>query len=518
MHIFMILCDELRADSLGYMGNELVKTPHIDRLAEDSVTFKNSYCNAPMCVPSRVCIATGRHALSHGALDNKLTPFHDEQSFYSLLRDRGYKTLNQGKWHSNRDPDLFGISSSNQGEHKTTEPEKSVTCFGITDRELRQKTEYKRNYGEIPLIIHGTRPSHKDETLDSIVTKNYLDDLESIDPDGEPVFARLSIMDPHTPYLPSEPYASMYDPESLPLPISFSENLDSKPVLQRFFHKTRGFDLLTEDDYRKNRASYYGLVSHVDERVGTVISKLKEKGLYEDSLIIFTADHGTMLGEHGFVEKWGHMYEEVMRTPLLIKLPGNKNSGKSLDSFVESIDIMPTILDLCRMEVPDKVQGKSLLPYMNGALDNHKSEVYAEYYCGSMQNTPALMIRDKKWKLTSYTDGNSMEDMLFADHPLKMTGFFDKPEVLGELYDMENDPEERYNLFNEKKYESVKERYLEKLDNWVRELGEVAVTETNIGKNRIGLFTMIQGENMNSTRNLFLGEDTLNTLEKKSVQ
>jgi len=513
-NVFMIICDELRADALGYMGNNTIKTPNIDKLANDSVIFEKAYCNTPMCVPSRVSIATGRHALSHGALDNMLSPIDDELSFYSILSNNGYKTINHGKWHCNIAPNKFGVSEHNKGKNKVSEVEKSVTCFGITDRELRKKTIYKRNYGEVPLIIHGIRPSHKDDTLDSVMTKNYLDDLDKINNDTN-VFARLSIMDPHTPYFPSEPYASMYDYKQLPMPESLNASLDKKPVLQRYFHEVRGFNLLDEEDYRKCKASYYGLVSHVDERVGKVISKLKELNLYDESIIIFISDHGSMMGEHGFVEKWGHMYEQVMRIPLLIKFPKNAYAGKRLDSFVESIDVMPTLLDMLGINIPSNVHGKSLIPYIQGDVKDHKEEVYAQYYCGSLQNEPALMVRDKKWKLTYYPEGNDLENYLLNDHHLKMTEFFEKETVLGELYNMEDDPNEINNLFEDPKYSSIKDTYIKKLEDWKNSLDSIVVTDTMKSKNDLSLHVIKQGENMRLAQDLLRGEGRLRTLKRK---
>lgn len=493
MNIFMIISDELRADSLGYMGNKIIKTPHLDALAEDAVVFEKAYCNTPMCVPSRVSIATGRYAHSHGVLDNMLSPLEGEQSFYQLLQEQGYRTFNHGKWHCNIDPRAFGMDASADGPDLEV-PEKYISCFGITDRETRKKTEFKRNYGEVPLIISGKRPSHKDITLDSVVTDNFLKDIAEIG--DAPVFARLSIMDPHTPYLPSEPYASMYNPSELPMPVSMDENLATKPVLQQYFRTVRGFDALKEEDYRKSKASYYGLVSHVDERVGKVIQQLKDQDLYEDSLILFVADHGSMMGEHGFVEKWGHMYEQVMRIPLMIKMPRKSYGGKRLSSFVESVDIMPTLLEILGLDIPKCVQGKSLLPYMKGDCNNHKEEVFGQYYCGSLQNASALMVRDSHYKLMSYPEGDALEGYLLNDHHLKMSEMFDEPSVLGELYDMTKDPEEIKNLFDDPSFSDLRDTYLGKLEGWMKALGPVVDARTMKAHNDLSLHVIKQGENM----------------------
>ncbi len=529
MHIFMILCDELRADVLGYAGGE-VKTPNIDALAQDSAVFSNSCCNTPMCVPSRVSLATGQYPLTHGVLDNMMGPQDGAPSLYTALQDAGYVTINYGKWHSNIAPEKFGVSHSDTCVDKVAFPETAISCFGISDSTVRRQSRYTKNQGEISLIVHGTRPNSADETLDGVVTQHYLTAVEEALQklsfsscatnrgtrvaaqsaelsDKKSLFARLSIHDPHTPYFPAEPYASMYNPTEVALPGSWNENLMSKPLLQRYFHKARGFDQLTEEDYRKSRAAYYGLVSHVDKRVGEVVAKLKDLGVYDESLIIFTSDHGSMQGEHGYIEKWGHMYEPVERTPLLIKFPTNGSGnagacggGEQFDSFVESVDIMPTLLDICGLPIPAGVDGKSVLPYIRGESAIHKTHVYAQYFAGGLQTQPALMVRDAKWKLTWYPEGNCIEQRLPMDHPLRNSDFFDNPDVLGELYDMEADPEETNNLYDSAEHVEIRECYLKKLQAWIAETGYKTDPKPDKPESfvavKLGMYQLLQANNM----------------------
>ncbi|RKF17923.1 DUF229 domain-containing protein [Alginatibacterium sediminis] len=507
MNIFFVLCDELRADALGCMGNKQIKTPHIDSLASDSVLFEKSICNTPMCVPSRVSLATGRHALSHAAVDNMLQPRPTETSLFSLLQAQGYQTFSHGKWHCNIEPERFGMDSSNTGTSNLSPPESYISCFGIEDKSTREKSQYKRNDGEISLIISGKRPSHKDKTLDSIVLENYLDDLAIRKQAQEPMFAQLSIMDPHTPYLPAEPFASMYEPGDIDMPSSLSDPLDSKPRLQRYFYHARGFDKLDEQDYRKTKAAYYGSVSHVDERVGKLISNLKKQGLYDDSLIVFTSDHGSMMGEHGFVEKWGHMYEPVINTPLLIKMPFGEGAGTRKNGLVESIDIMPTILDLLGLESSSTVHGKSLLPYIRKQSTQHKSLVFAQYYCQGLQDEPAIMVKDETWKLTSYPCGKQLESKLFVDHYLRMSPLFDGAEVLGELYHLVDDPDERNNLFDVPEYSHIKRHYLDEITKWKSSFSDL-VHFPKIDKPRLGgSYSLLQGDNLDRLEQQVTGDN-----------
>ncbi|MDR9829649.1 sulfatase-like hydrolase/transferase, partial [Vibrio sp. FNV 38] len=504
-NIFFIISDELRADAVGFMGSKTAKTPHLDAFAKDCAKFTNYHCNSPMCVPSRVSIATGRHAMSHGAVDNMLEPLKSERSIYSMLNEKGYLTFNHGKWHSNIDPEEFGIQYTNGGHHECTFPELAVSCFGISDPALRKTSKHTKSQGEISLIISGTRPSAAEDTLDSVVTRNYIEQIESLNekmPD-KPLFARLSIMDPHTPYLPSEPYASMFDPAQMKVPESFGDDLSDKPIVHQYFYHSRRFNELNAKDIQETVASYSGLVTHVDDRVGNVVDYLKEKDLYDDSLIVFVADHGAMLGEHGFVEKWGIMYEEVLRTPFLIKFPNGQYGGQTFDSLVDSVDIMPTILELLDMEIPNNVQGKSLLPYLEGKTETHKDEIYAQYFCGGLQNESALCVKDKRWKLTSYPEGHEIEKHMPLDHPLSKSFLFDQEDVKGELYDLEKDPYERHNLFNKSEYADIKKKYLNKIEGWKGTLLPVVKQNFNDDSMKANLCWVLQGKNSQHVREMF---------------
>jgi arylsulfatase len=181
-----------------------------------------------------------------------------------------------------------------------------------------------------------------------------------------------------------------------------------------------------------------------------------------------------MMGEHGFIEKWGHMYEPVVRIPLLVKLPKNYNSGLRLDTFAEIIDLLPTVLDAADIEIPEEVQGMSLMPVCRGERTVHRTEAHSQYFCGSIHVEPALMIRDHDFKLTVYPEQESIHEKLYGDHYLKYSAFFDQPLVEGELYDLRNDPYEERNLFGDPDYAQQQARLQFKLAHWKEGLGPLA--------------------------------------------
>ncbi|MGG1554012.1 sulfatase-like hydrolase/transferase [Paenibacillus ferrarius] len=502
-HIFFIMTDELRADVFGYLGHPIVQTPHLDQLAADCAVFHNAYTNCPMCAPARTSLATGRYGLSHGVLDNGFAPVPDELSLYQVMSDQGYRTINYGKIHFNT-PGTFGFE-----EHyaRSNFSGSGITVFGVKNEELRRKSVYKKNEGEISLIIHGVNPQQPEKTSDSLLTQAYVDRLIELKDSERPLFHRLSMIDPHTPYFPTEPYASMYDPKEMPLPSSWQEDLSSKPLMHRYYYRARGFDRLTEEDYRKSLASYYGLVTHVDNRVGQIIQMLKELNLYDDSIIVFTSDHGSMMGEHGFIEKWGIMYEEVARIPLLIKFPQSAYQG-SYEEFAEIVDIMPTLLDAAGLEVPACVQGKSLIPILQRVEGSAKSEVYGHFFTGGLQTEPALMIRRGEWKLTVYPNQEAMHDRLLEDHYLKYTSMFLDDVVPGELYNLTNDPQERQNLFHDDTYADVKEQLLAKLEEWRASLGLIAdFEELEQSRNTVNSYHLMHADNMAKAQKLWRKSD-----------
>jgi arylsulfatase len=516
-HIFFIISDEFRSDALGCMGNTTVKTPHLDELAQDSTIFENAYTNCPMCAPARASLATGRYPLSHGVLDNQMAPVEDEQSLYQTFQDHGYLTTNYGKFHVNRNASQFGFAEVYPPSNESaTGSSKQTSARGLT-REQRSSSLFKKNEGDISLIIHGHNPNPSEQTVDSLTTNAYIERLDQCVHSTKPIFHRLSIRDPHTPYMPTSPYDQMYDPDQMKLPPNFRHSLADKPITHRYFYKTRGFDRLTEDDYRKSLASYYGLVTHVDDRVGQVLQRLKELNVYDDSIIVFTSDHGSMMGEHGFIEKWGHMYEPVAKIPLMIKFPNSQYSGHRYESFVEIIDIMPTLLDYANIPIPERVQGSSLMPMLTSGGTEHKSEVFSEIFSGAIQREPGLMIRDKKWKLTVYPEQESIEESLYRDHYLSGTDFFDGDLVEGELYDMEQDPYEMNNLFGSMPHADIKADLLNRLERWKSSLGPQADYQVmRKSNNKLHKSKLLQAENWAKVGDLFREESEVTTLRRQS--
>lgn len=465
--VIEIMCDELTAEALGCYGSTVCQTPHLDELAQDSVRFDRAYVQSPICAPSRVSLITGRYLSEHGVWDNSCSPLPDCRSLYSDLQELGYHTVNFGKTHFNKPATEFGFDVSHPS------PKDGTCAFGITDPAERPGRSVKKLPGNLPLAVSGRHPRPPDQTEAGLLAREVIEHITSLQPGTTGIYLRASFLTPHTPYLPPAPYDDLYDPATLPVPDNFMAPLDGKPTLQRFYAASRGFAHLDEDDFRTIRSSYYGLVTHLDHQVGLIIQALKDADLYERAVIVFTADHGTMTGEHGWVEKWGHFYEPVVRVPLIVHLPGHELAGRTVNALVETIDILPTVLEVVGGQAQSAIGGRSFLSLMQDGRTEHREFVVSEWFAGQIHDVPCTMIRTDRQKLVLYPT-DDLESRLPRDHPGRFAEFYADPVITGELYDLEADPGELLNLFDDPQYQPVVAEMRSLRDRWRDSLGPVA--------------------------------------------
>jgi arylsulfatase A-like enzyme len=288
-----------------------------------------------------------------------------------------------------------------------------------------------------------------------------LDEVDS----RQPFFLRAAINMPHTPYAPPMPYANWYDPAEERLPASYGDGIRTKPTLVQLFHDSRRYGDLAPDDIRRCRCSYYGLVSYIDHEVGRLLDGLAERGMRDDTVVVFTSDHGSCLGEHGWIEKWGHLWEETCRVPLMISGPG-VSRGRS-EGLVEQIDLMPTLLELAGQSPPEEVQGRSLMPMVSGGDGAGRGAVFAETFVPALMTEPAVSVRTRQWKRTRYPHMADIEHRLPGDHPRRGHPMFDEESLVeGELYDLATDPGETRNLLLEQPGHPALSALDRQLDEW----------------------------------------------------
>ena len=384
-NVLFIIIDQLRADCLHGALADHVDLPNMRALMAEAVTFNRHFSVTNPCGPSRASILTGQYAMNHRSVRNGTPLRHDTPTIASEMRKAGYLPMLFGYTDTSHDPRV----------HAPTDPAMQTYEFpmaGFTEQvEMRLEMSYPwrsyllskgytwDNYWQ--LYIPGGDGSrlnapavYKAEDSDTaFLTNRFLDTMPAYA--DEDWFAHLTYIRPHPPLVAPAPYNDMYDPTSLPLPTRigtrkdeaavhpfFGPALDNAPIAS-FVIGCSGVTP-TDDTIQTLRSVYLGLATEVDHHIGRVLSFLKESGQWEDTLVVLTADHGEMLGDH---HAWGKhsVYDAAYHTPLIIRAPGGK-AGQDVDAPTESIDLTPTILDWVGQEVPNSMDGRSLLPFLNG--------------------------------------------------------------------------------------------------------------------------------------------------------
>ena len=403
-NIILILTDDWRWDALGCMGNRQVRTPNLDRLAERGTLFRNMFCTTSICATSRASFLTGQYASRHGVHDFRtpLTEAAFGQTFPSLLRRQGYRTAFVGKW---------GMGAPL--------PEAEYDYF---DGFPGQGRYYQKG-----------RAKHMTEFL----RDRTLAYLETCVP-GQPFCMQLSTKAVHCqdgdswPFQTDSRYNALFDGVTMPLAKTANEQAFAKlPVFLRESEARKRWEIRfsTPAKYQKSVKDYYRLIKGVDDLVGDLVDLLRERGLADDTVIIFTADNGFFLGEHGLAGKW-FMHEESIRLPLLIHDPrlSKDRQGGSVESMALSIDIAPTILELAGITAPAVMQGRSLVPLIEGSDVPWRDAWFYEHRFRHPRIPMSEGIRTERWKYVRY---------------------YGLDPVSEELYDIRDDPMDEHNLLGD---------------------------------------------------------------------
>lgn len=493
--VFWIVSDDLRQDAIGVYGNKRIdvalQTPHLDRLARHGVLFENAYVQYPACVPSRASYKTGLYPHATGTMWWDET--RPELTYVSeYLADEGYRTVLIGKEHHARRYPPFqqsihfnleniGTPSRLNPEHRNREKELGI----ITDPQGQ--------------IVAGTSPVPAEEGDAARVVRasiNYLDNYDQT----APLLLYVSIRDPHTPVLPPEPYNRMYDPADMVYP--GDEYMDSGRSLfvEQVQSQIHGIAGMTKEEIGKMRSYYYGFASYLDSQLGRFIQYL-EDNWQRPYVIIFYSDHGILHGEHGLHAKL-NFYDQSIRTPLIIAGSGIPE-GTVVEQLVELVDVAPTIMEYTGTPITDDIimQGRSLLPLIRDPDMPWKQAVFAQIRHPSRRwgLTHAGGVYDDFIKTSIYGElGYEAERLrnIIRDNNLDPTALDDTPyyfwppefhfiryqhyvmnvrpvwvayqgdELMGVLYDLEKDPFELNNVFDDPEYAPVREIMLEKLKQW----------------------------------------------------
>ena len=431
-NILLIMVDQLTPFLTGAYGHSVVKTPSLDRLAQQGVRFDAAYSPCPLCAPARTALFTGRYISETGCYDNAAPFASDEPTICHYLSAAGYDTVASGKLHYIGPDQLHGFN-----RRLTTDVFPEELSLLPSRDEISIRNHASQYLGKnIQVGNWNSKLSYDEETHFRAI--EYLrakaGEMRTAAKKGEtpqPFFLCVSYHHPHEPFFPPQEMWDLYEDEQIDIP-EFPENLEQTySIMDRWLnehHGTERHNLKDPESLYRLRRAYYALVTYVDRKVGQLMEALAESGLQDDTVVIFVSDHGDMLCEKAMVQK-RTFYEWSSRIPFIMRFPDGRGRDTTIEQPTSLIDLLPTILDIAGVEERLPMDGKSVISLIDGS-DSEEREVFSEYHSAGVLGT-CFMIRKGKYKYV-YVRWEEGEDV--------------------QLFDLENDPGEWHNLAGKSEY------------------------------------------------------------------
>ena len=423
-NIVFILADQMQAEAMGVAGHPMVQTPNLDRMAAQGFLTTNAYSAQPVCSPYRAQLMTGRHGWNTGVTANDIKLPDEEVTIAEVLKENNYATGYIGKWH------LGGPRGRDNGYIKPENRQGFDFWAALSCSHQYFNTKYYRDDPTNPVeIVNGFEPWNQTDEAIGFIERNADSD--------QPFFLMVSYGPPHNPYQPHEQY-DIYQPEDVPL----------RPNVPPHREATA----------RKTAARYYGLVTSVDDMVGRIMRSLDEHDLGDNTILVFTSDHGDMLYSHGQTKKQ-RPYEEAANVPFIIRYPQSAiTPGQFSDLLISSVDIMPTLLGLAEVEPPTDIDGKDLSAFV---VDDDEEEtgttseqpesllLYNDLFGSSSPGWAWRAIKEQGWKYVISPTGGWL------------------------LFDLEKDPQEMNNLIEDPSYSDQYARLHARLEELREQHGDM---------------------------------------------
>ena len=468
-NVILLFTDQHNKKVVGFDGHPDVITPNLDKLANESFVFDRAYCTRGVCVPSRTSMMTGMMPRTLGVLANpdRNPVVDDVVSMASIMKYNGYKTFAFGKRHLNQAADNGWDIKKGHGYR----PEDDDCYVKWIEREGYIKefaNDWAAEFGKgprgssefetkIPTADLGTRISKLPEeyTMEAYTTKETVKMIKDQAKSEQPFFCWASFYRPHQPYNPLPKYMAMYDVskwgkgtkngDAIKMPANFYQPTETlPPMLQdqrnggnKVWNMDKAFE--NEQLWRNYIGAYYALVTEIDHCIGQILKAVEEAGIEEETIVIYTSDHGDFVGNHGMVEKCAsgqNVYEDILNVPLIFKIPGNSNKGKRTADLVTLADVLPTLVDLLDLKLPESkypMQGESLAEVIEGSGSLNRDYIVSESW-----SQACVITKDTKLGI--------MLDPTIV-HPN-----FDYREFGNMFFDMKNDPLEVDNRINDINY------------------------------------------------------------------
>lgn len=454
-NILWICTDQQRYDTIHALGNERIRTPNLDRLCAQGVAFNRAYCQSPVCTPSRASFLTGQYPGAIHVPRNGNAYFPGQVPLLTKrLADAGYNCGLIGKLHL--------ASAWNRVERRTEEGYRVFKYSHAPFQGIGKGNQYTDW-----LVAHGV-------DLDTIFMRDEHDEYSAYRPDVAPTLHQttwcaneaiqfikgsgdtpwllsVNIFDPHPPFDAPRSYRERYPLDKLEGPHFRPDDLETQARLENVYFQNKA--RTPAELEKRNIASYYGMITLIDEQVGRILATLEATGRRENTIVIFMSDHGETLGDHGLTAKGCRFYEGLVRVPLIWSWPGHFAEGRKCDDLVELNDIAPTLAELCGICL-ERTHGYSLLPYLRGGEPEAPRRFVRCEYLDAMvpfeseapapehQPTYGTMYYDGRYKLSVY-----------------------HAHGLGELYDLQNDPHEFEDLWDDPAARGLKLELIEKSFN-----------------------------------------------------
>lgn len=466
MNVLFLMTDQHRVDTLRCYGNTVIRTPNLDRIADQGTCFERFYTPTAICTPARASLFTGLHPFRHGMFVNPersggaLAEIPEQLTVLSQpLKEAGYQVGHVGKWHIGRDrgPQHYGIDGEHfegalnpfhlpsytawLAEHGYPQFSVSDPVFGVAENGTGRGH-----------LLAGRLNQPAEATMERFITDRARTLLRTYAQRGQqagaPFWLTSSWFGPHLPYLIPSEYYDMYDPADVQLPASMAETFAGKPAVQRHYCEYWSSDFFDADQWRKLIAVYWGYVTLIDDCIGVLLDELETLGIADRTAVVFTADHGEFTGAHRLNDKGPAMYEDIYRIPGLVRVPGHGPQRRR--EFASLVDLAPTILELAGLEPDPGYDGRSLLPLIAGeSVPDWRDHIVAEFH-GHHFPYSQRMIRDDRYKLVY------------------------NPESVNELYDLDQDPSELHNVYTAPSYRAVREELEGRLYRELADRGDPA--------------------------------------------
>lgn len=448
-NILFFCTDQQRADLMGCMGHTGIRTPNLDALAARGTLLRSLYVQGTVCMPSRASILTGRYPCMHGVTDNGYDLPESEITMANVFRQAGYHTICVGRTHvtcSMPHPilpaDYHGFSECHHHQCYWS----GLDPHGDYLKWIKQEHSewYEEAATPVPVdrddaIVASWTKLPQELSMNAWVTNVSLDSVRrhrQERPD-QPFLLWAGTWDPHSRFLVPVPWDRMYDPGRIPLPVRREGELADLPPHYAKLALTRwNRSSLPLDDVIRNTLSiYWGTISHLDDQFGRLMRGLEDMGLADNTIVVFTSDHGDCCGDHWVWSKGPYWFDGSLKVPGIISWPGGLPKGCSTEALTESVDLLPTLCELTGIAAPVACQGQSMASLLRGTTAKHRPDVYAEYHDHNQSGDVMFSIRTDRYRLVHYQN---------------------RP--YGELYDYDTDPDSLYNRWNDPAYADITQR------------------------------------------------------------